>query len=295
MSRVHALLAAAALGLAGPGCIHVHLDGEKKDKLPAEVVPAGATQAKAETGVKPAGATVPSPSPTLSKAVAKLTPGKPQAVAIMAGFQNRVAYLPDPTKNGAMGAGLVGQLFLFDPAWKLVTPTGPLTIEMFDETARGGAAPKLGKWTFDKDTLARLRSSDERLGQAYTLFLPWPDYRADVTRVKLTFKYEPADGHPLWAEPVSITFDTTAPGSNVTPPVFDTVVAGTGMGQPQSPIGGPPPATYGAPGFAPTGTLPPPTVVQQPSAPGGAALPLGPGATPPGGLQPFVITAPQRR
>ena len=37
------------------------------------------------------------------------------AVTLVSAWQNHIDYLPDPTRDGAMGQGLVGQLFVFDP------------------------------------------------------------------------------------------------------------------------------------------------------------------------------------
>lgn len=259
MERYRTLIAAAALlGLAGSGCIHIHLDGEAKDKLSTELLPAGAMQSKAKTdsAVKPASALFPGGATTLPKMMGSTGGAKNQAVEMSAAWQNRVAYLPDPTRDGAMGAGLVGQLFLFGSNMKIATPEGPLTIELFDETPHAGRPPesvKLGRWTIDKETLKKFRLHDERWGPCYALFLPWPDYRADIVRIRLTVKYEPEGGFPIYATPSTITLDTSAPGSNTSQPIVNTVVPGMqgGFGQmnapmpsTMSPIGGPPPANF---------------------------------------------------
>ena len=57
--------------------------------------------------------------------------------------------------------------------------------------ARYSADPvRLGSWTFEKDVLRRLVTTDERFGKCYALFLPWPTHRPDITRVRLATRYE---------------------------------------------------------------------------------------------------------
>src|SRR5207248_1940740 len=74
------------------------------------VIPAGGVQPVA--GPPPVvNASPPGPS-ALTKLVSK-TEKKVPATEMAVAWRNRVAYLPDPTKNGAMGAGLAGQLFLY--------------------------------------------------------------------------------------------------------------------------------------------------------------------------------------
>src|SRR5262249_44240121 len=156
----------------------------------AKLQSGGSPGKRADGPVKQASGVLPS-VPALQKMVGKGTTPKGQMVMMEAMWQNRIAYLPDPARNGAPGAGLVGQLLLYGPDWKVATPEGPLTVELYDETPRPGRPPEssfLGRWTFDKDTLRNLRLTDERWGPCYGLFCPWPDYRPDVMRVKLTVK-----------------------------------------------------------------------------------------------------------
>jgi hypothetical protein len=304
MGRVQALIAAAVAGLAaGSGCIHVHLDGETKDKLPTVLktpIDEAAQGKRADGPLKQASAVFPS-GPSLPKMVGKGAGPKGQMVLMEAMWQNRVAYLPDPARNGAAGAGLVGQLLLYGPNWQLATPDGPLTVELYDETPRQGRPTEsvfLGRWTFDKDTLRLLRINDERWGPCYALFCPWPDYRADVLRVRLTVKYQPEGGYPIYAEPITMTLDSSPP--NVTPPVVTTVVPGMGGGYgmgagAMSPIGGPPPAnnpaagtmggSFPAAGSAmPTGGYAPPAASAGGMPAGGYVPPAGSGM-PAGGYQ----------
>jgi hypothetical protein len=311
-------VAALAAALA-PGCVTVSVDwpGKAKDKAPAETValPDGASQAKAEKkadgGVKQAAAFLPA-GPVISPSIAKMFSKGEAAKAdtLLTLWGDRVAYLPDPTKNGAEGAGIVGQMFLFSPDMKFVTADGSLTVEMYDDTGRAGRREPvfLGKWTLDKDTLRRLVTSDERWGKCYALFLPWPDYKADITRVKLSARYDQEGGHTIYAKAATVTFNTNLPGMNASSSPFSST----------SPIGGPPPASYLSPGL---GVIPsgfpaagaPSTPVNLPVGGSGFSAPQnlpvgGPAATSaaqplpiaptqpqgPGGLPPLAIIAQPR-
>ena len=134
-------------------------------------------------------------------------------------WMNRIAYLPDPTRNGQMGPGLAGQLILLGPGLKFAPANGTLTIDVYDETPRnpGVGPPALlpERWQFRKEDLAKLMSSDERFGKSYTIFLPWVNYRPDVTRVKIMARYDPDDGsHPLFAPSAPLTLDTSSPSGS---------------------------------------------------------------------------------
>ena len=92
-----------------------------------------------------------------------------------------------------MGPGLAGQMFLFDSHDHPAQADGILTIDLYDETIRPNGQPHLKpeRWQFRKDVLKALRTVDERFGPSYVLFLPWPSYRPDVTRVRITVRFDP--------------------------------------------------------------------------------------------------------
>ncbi len=71
-------------------------------------------------------------------------------------WRNKIDYLPDPTHNGAMGAGLAGQLFLFGgPKLEFVKADGVLTVDLIDETrARLVNRPRpQSRWQFNTEML----------------------------------------------------------------------------------------------------------------------------------------------
>src|SRR5262249_14217229 len=64
-------------------------------------------------------------------------------------------------------------------------------------------------WEFDKETLQKLRTVDERFGPCYGLFLPWPTYRQDITRIRIAVRYTPENGPPMYALGTKVNMDNT--------------------------------------------------------------------------------------
>ncbi|MDB5307296.1 MAG: hypothetical protein JWO38_1498 [Gemmataceae bacterium] len=296
-------LIAAALGA---GCLHVHTDADGKVKAVEMRMsepggggkPAAADQPGGDGAVKQAVATIPAAAPALAiPSFAKLT-GKGETTKGMAtelalAWHNRVTYLPDPSKNGAMGAGLVGQMFLFGPGLQFAPANGKLSVEMFDDTTPGGR--RLGGWTFDKDTMRKLITMDERFGKSYALFLPWPDYKPEVTRVRLSARYDPESGYPLFSSPSTVTFDTTpVTGGPATDPLNPPL---SSFGLPAA--GGGPAVGYTVPPGAPGLNAVPIPVGGGPATSAGVPVPAGAvpvaPAGPPGGLPPIAFTLPAQR
>lgn len=299
MTRAGGLAAAFAFGT---GCIHVHTDADGRVKSVEvkafEPKSAPAVGSKTDPAVKQAAATVPAavtalPQMALAKLTGKGDQAKGSPIAIAVAWQPRPAQLPDPANNGKMVTGLVGQMFLFGPNDQPVAANGKLVIEMFDETpgAAAGAEPRrLGGWTFEKDALRRLTTMDERFGKCYALFLPWPDYTPGTTRVKLTTRFDPDRGYPLFALPDTLTLDTSVKGT---------------AGGPAVPAGGPitmgaaPTASTPAAGFmgVPAGPQPAPNTLPplNPVPIGGRSATGQPAANLPPGLAPIAFTVPARR
>jgi hypothetical protein len=137
-------------------------------------------------------------------------------------WNQKIAPLPDPTKNGAPGNGIAGQLFLCGRTNQFACANGTLTVDLVDETPRpaGQRAATPERWVFDKDTLRNLQTTDETFGKSYVLFLPWPGDHSDVTRVKLTVRYDPESGDALHAVPTTVTFErSAAPAPTMPEPV----------------------------------------------------------------------------
>lgn len=221
MGRLRSLIACPAvlalLGL-GTGCAGGGFWKKGPTTLPPEIT--GGPNGRAESNaVVPAGGI--SPLAQVPSSLARLTgksdrSAKGTATTLIPAWQNHIDYLPDPAREGAMGPGLAGQLFVFDQYDQPAHLNGSITIDLYDETKRPpGAQPnKPERWKFNKDVVKALRSVDERFGPNYVLFLPWPAYRPDVTRVRIMVKYEPENGaFPIRALETRLTLDPTLAGT----------------------------------------------------------------------------------
>jgi hypothetical protein len=282
---------------------------------PGEVVQAGGVQST-PTSTPPAAVAHASGTaigaPSLSKLTARFEKKVP-ATEMAVAWRNRIAYLPDPSRNGVQGPGVVGQLFLYGgPKLQFADADGTLTVDLIDDSppkpGRKPATPE--RWQFSKEMLKNLRAMDETFGMSYVLFLPWPAYKPDVTRVRISARYDPDNGNTLYARESVITIDATPHGTPVwdgatTSTPITPLAPGAGGWKPaQPPFGAVPNSPQpGAPiplGGPPTGgaNLPPISVPLKTSSGVAPSLPPGPmplGAAPiappmPEGLAPIAIT-----
>jgi hypothetical protein len=226
----------------------------------------------------------------------------PDTITIL--WRNKIDYLPDPARNGEMGPGLVGQVFLFDPKMQSAPADGKLIIALYDESPRApGQEPNMPEgWEFTKETLKGLRGYDERWGPGYVVFLPWPTYRPDVTRIRIAARFEPEQGHALYVPEARITLDNSGPGASGGG--WTNASVSTGLEAPPSggfnALGGPPPGAGNGsgPGFQPQSGSQIPTGTLQPAPPSfGAVPPAGAayGGQPvnTAGLPPIAFTTPR--
>ena len=73
-----------------------------------------------------------------------------------------------------------------------MTGDGKLQVEVYDGTARPGAAvAPLEVWQFDPDTMQRLLKRDF-VGWGYTIPLVWPDLSPTVRSVRVKVCYQPS-------------------------------------------------------------------------------------------------------
>jgi hypothetical protein len=118
-----------------------------------------------------------------------------------------------------MNPGLVGQMFLLGSRDQAALAEGKLIVAVYDETPRpAGVAPcKLEGWEFDKEALKNLLTPDDRFGQSYALFLPWPSYGSDVTRIRIAARFEPEQGVAIYAAETKITLTSPQLGADRIP------------------------------------------------------------------------------
>jgi len=135
---------------------------------------------------------------------------------IVCAFNPQIQHLPDPSKDGVMGAGLAGQLYLIAANDQFTDVNGDLIVMAEDITPRAPGLPAAMTevWHFDCATLRRLKSTDERFGACYALFLPYPPNWKDVTEIRISTQYKPkGDKEPtLPGPPQKVLLDFTPPG-----------------------------------------------------------------------------------
>jgi hypothetical protein len=227
--------------------------------------------------------------------------GSKQPVAdFVVAWRNRIDYLPDPTQGGKGRPGLAGQLFLFGTKMQSVDPEGTLTVELFDETTKASSEGAPEHWELPKEILKAQRAFDERFGRCYALFLPWPTYRPDVSRIRITAHFD-TEGRTLYAPETKITLNDSVPTSlngswtqqDIPPIGGDRLGLGPASGMGSSVSGSRPDAmnggvtALGVVGSRPSGlpgTNQPSSLVSGPPIPISGASMNGSGATP-GGSQ----------
>ncbi len=151
------------------------------------------------------------PASTVTPAAA---PKTPPATQFAAAWQTKLGQLPDPTKNGVMNSGIVGQVFLYTDKFAAADIAGTLTVVANDSTDRpnGQPAKQPNVWHFDAATLKRMVVNDDRFGKSVALFLPWPEEWTDVNRLYVQARYDQTNSFTVYAPPATVTLDffTTA-------------------------------------------------------------------------------------
>jgi hypothetical protein len=170
----------------------------------------------------------------------------------------------DPAHAGAPMYGLIGRVYLWPADMKQnLLADGKLVVELYATPPEQPQAPpvRMELWEIKKDVLNSVNLRTDGGGPGYSLSLPWPSYRPDITQVYMRVRYEPERGMPV---------ESRSPLALNAGPVGQPVVSKrteTGNGQPV--VTAAPPQT-GTP-------------------PRGPVLPAG-GPTVPGALQPVSGT-----
>ena len=118
----------------------------------------------------------------------------------------QLSTLNDPTRDGAMVAGLVGQVFMLSPKRNHAEARGDLAVAVYDTTPRPQGQPERTPelYHLTRETLAKLRTRDERFGLFYAMFLPWPAEWTDVTSVKVMARFQGEGGTAIQAREVAV-------------------------------------------------------------------------------------------
>ncbi len=119
----------------------------------------------------------------------------------------------DSINHGTPVPGLAGRVYFLGEDKLPITARGQITVEWYDPTATGEAAnkPVAPPIVYRNEELQRMMKRDP-LGVGYTLFLPWPDYRQNITRVRIHLCFVPEKGSfPLYADPTLVSLETDQP------------------------------------------------------------------------------------
>lgn len=156
----------------------------------------------------------------LPQSVLAVAPKAAPATEFATAWQTKLGHLPDPTRNGAMNPGIVGQVFLYTEKLTPAEIAGSLTIVANDATPRPPGMPprQPNVWHFDAETLKRMVVNDDRFGKSLAVFLPWPEEWADVNRLLIQGRYDQPGTTPVFASQSTVTLDlfTSGPQVNVT-------------------------------------------------------------------------------
>jgi len=122
---------------------------------------------------------------------------------MVAYWDNHVRFTDGVVNNKSKSLpGLAGRVYLFADEATSMEAKGRLVVELYDMT--GGKSFKLAVWSFDAETLKKLKKKD-LIGDGYRLFLPWEGYSAEVKEIKLQTFYQPDEGTLVDAEPAQLT------------------------------------------------------------------------------------------
>jgi hypothetical protein len=194
----------------------------------------------------------------------------PPVSRVVAIWSNQIVTGVDPAHGATPMYGLAGRVLLLSADLKEnLLADGRLVVELYAPPPGQPEAPpvKMESWEIKKDILNSVYQRTDIAGRGYSLSLPWPSYRPDITRVMIRVHYEPAKGVPV------ITQDSLAlDGGPIAPPVYSRRTE-TGNGQPI--------AAAAPPGAPPQAAAP----LRGMGAPAGAAPPFAGGLQPVGGMQ----------
>jgi hypothetical protein len=218
------------------------------------------------------------------------------ATQITPAFNPQVQHLPDPTQDGTLRPGIVGQMFILAADGSFTDANGDLYVMAEDVTPRPPGMPQqvMEVWHFDPVTLRKMKTKDERFGDCYALFLPYPPNWKDVTQVRVSTQYKPKTADATKEPPLSgpqqtLMLDFTPPGQQpgvwlktgerTTSPAeikaMPNVARDIARGGFGAPLSGPQPNTGTVPAGGPT----PPSGGMMPA--GGPLPPVQPPFTPP--------------
>lgn len=128
---------------------------------------------------------------------------------LVSAWENKVTYAPDRSRGGAVFPGLNCRVYLFGP--DLAVPyigDGMLRVTIFDASNKTGTTE--GKMTdivdISPDSL-KLFTKRDIFGDGYTLFIPWFNYRPEISDVFILLEYVAANGEVFTHQSGTFTID----------------------------------------------------------------------------------------
>jgi hypothetical protein len=121
-------------------------------------------------------------------------------------WDNHVRFALDPLHNGSPYPGLGGQVYFFGrDEKKSIFASGQVVVDLSDVSGPPGTPERpCGRCVYDPTSLARMQKKGI-VGDGYILFIDWPGYSPDISRVKVQLSFVPAQGAPIYADPTVIS------------------------------------------------------------------------------------------
>jgi len=128
------------------------------------------------------------------------------AYQVQALWQGRIVTALDTVHQGAKLPGLAGRVYLLGKdLGKSVKGEGKLLVDLYESDKTGTDEPRLLEhYEFPGAVLNQLLKKDTWIGWGYTVFLPWPEYRAEIKHVQLQMSFVPEKGTTLFAPPTQL-------------------------------------------------------------------------------------------
>jgi hypothetical protein len=138
-------------------------------------------------------------------------PPEPAPCKLLSYWERSVCIARDCKHEGAPVPGLAGRIFFSGADGKPMAVHGKVAVDWYDMSGPAdGPHPRLAGCVYDNAALQLLWKKDI-IGWGYTLFAPWPDYRPEITRVRIDVRFIPEKGDPLYGEPASVSLNSDVP------------------------------------------------------------------------------------
>jgi hypothetical protein len=139
-------------------------------------------------------------------AMKQFDPPPEPVTRIYAIWDNRVRMALDPLHNGAPYPGLAAQVyFIGNDEARPIYARGQLVFDLYDASgAPEKPAEMVHRTVIDPETLVRLRKRGV-IGDGHVVFVDWPTYRPEITKVRVHLAFVPESGTPIYADPTVIS------------------------------------------------------------------------------------------